>query len=140
MAFAKLQRTQSLARPKIRTASQLSHNSILSPYSQSFLRDLQHKKQPQYSMLQIKTIHKNTFRLSASYFFILPLYTSQQLARNLINLARKQHNVNKHTHITPSSSLKTKLSLIKHKQQKNRAKSTFIGHFYFSSERVSIII
>ena len=33
MAFAKLQRTQYLARPKIRAASQLSHNSILSPYS-----------------------------------------------------------------------------------------------------------
>ena len=29
--------------------------------------------QTTFSMLQIKTIHKNTFRLSASYFFILSL-------------------------------------------------------------------
>ena len=56
-------------------SSQLYHISISSPYSQSFLRDLQHKKQTQYSMPQIKTIPKNTFRLSASYFFILPLFT-----------------------------------------------------------------
>ena len=39
----------------------------------TFLRDLQHKKQTQHSMLQIKTIPKNTFRLSASYFFTFPL-------------------------------------------------------------------
>ena len=36
---------------------------------------LQHQKQTQYSMLQIKPIPKNTFRLSASYFFILPFIT-----------------------------------------------------------------
>ena len=50
----------------MRCLSQLSHNSISSPYS---LRDLQHKKQTQYSTLQIKTIPKNTFQLSASYFY-----------------------------------------------------------------------
>ena len=49
-----------------------SHNAILSPYSYS-PRVLQHQKQTQYPMLQNKTIHKNTFRLSPSYFFILPL-------------------------------------------------------------------
>ena len=33
------------------------------------------KSKPKYSMLQNKIIHKNTFRLSPSYFFIiLPLY------------------------------------------------------------------
>ena len=37
--------------------SQLSHNSITLLIT--FLRDLQHKKQTQYSMLQIKTIPKN---------------------------------------------------------------------------------
>ena len=55
--------------------SQPSHESISSPYRlhthNLSLRDLQHKKQTQYSMLQIKTIPKNTFRLSASYFIIL---------------------------------------------------------------------
>ena len=56
--------------------SQPSHKSISSPYSLSYSpRVLQHKKQTQYSMLQIKTIPKNTFRLSASYFIILPLFT-----------------------------------------------------------------
>ena len=86
MAFAKLRRTQSLARPTTRAASQLSHNSISSPYS---LRDLQHKKQTQYSMLQRKNIPKNTFRLSASYFFILPL---------LLYKLSEETTQRKHTH------------------------------------------
>ena len=59
MAFAKLRRTQSLARLTVRAAFLNYHISISSPFSQSFLRDLQHKKQTQYSMLQIKTIPKN---------------------------------------------------------------------------------
>ena len=45
--------------PRHALPSQLYHISISSPYSQSFQRDLQHKKQTQYSMLQIKTIPKN---------------------------------------------------------------------------------
>ena len=63
--------------PRQALPSQLYHISISSPYSQSFLRNLQHKKQTQYSMLQIKTILKNTFQQSASYFFIIPLYILQ---------------------------------------------------------------
>ena len=58
--------------PRHTPPSQLCHIFISFPYSQSFLRDLQHKMQTQYSMLQIL---KNTFRLSASYFITLPLYT-----------------------------------------------------------------
>ena len=81
MAFAKLRHASRYA-----LFSQLYHISISSPYSQTFLRDLQHKKQTQYSMLQIKTIPKNTFRLSASYFLIPPFISH--------NLARKQLNVN----------------------------------------------
>ena len=57
--------------------SQPSHNSISSPYSQSFLRDLQHQKQTQYSMLQIKTILKTHFDYrhlisSSSFYFSQP--------------------------------------------------------------------
>ena len=64
MAFAKLWRIQSLARPTTRTAFL---NFLITPFHllthNLSLRDLQHKKQTQYSMLQIKTIHKNTFWL-----------------------------------------------------------------------------
>ena len=55
MAFTKLQRTQSLARPTTRAAFL---NSIISPFRlllTIFQRDLQQKKQTQYFMLQIKT-------------------------------------------------------------------------------------
>ena len=61
-------------------------------------RVLQHQKQTQYSMLQIKTLSLNTFRLSPSYFFIiLLLLFLTNLARALQHSARKQHNVNTHT-------------------------------------------
>ena len=96
MAFTKLRRTQSLAHPTTPTAfSTLSYLHFVF-YSQSFLWDLQHQKQTQYSMLQIKTIPKITFQLSASYFFILPLLT-------ITNLARKQLNVNTHIRYNLSS-------------------------------------
>ena len=76
MAFAKLRRTQSLARQTTRavfsTLSYLHFVTILP----AFLRDLQHKKQTKYSMLQIKTKTKNTFRLSASYFILLLFLTT----------------------------------------------------------------
>ena len=91
LAFAKLRRTQSLARPTIRAAfSQIYHISISSLYSQPFLRDLQHKKQTQYAMLQIKTILKH---ISTSYIlkllsFIYPISISEEF------------NVNTHTHVT----------------------------------------
>ena len=125
IAFAKLQRTQSLARPTTHAAISTfstSHNSISSQYSQPFHESCSTKSKPncwltyihkrpnignalrglfpgvqlekdgsnktctlshmslgvistkhQYSMLQIKPIPKNTFRLSAPYFFILIL-------------------------------------------------------------------
>ena len=63
MAFAKLRRTQSL--DDTRCHLNLL-NLLINPfrlltisYSQSFLRDLQHKKQTKYSMLQIKAIPQN---------------------------------------------------------------------------------
>ena len=72
MAFAELQWTQSLTRPMTHAAISTfstSHNAISSPYSQSYSPwVLQYQKQTQYSMLQIKPISKNTFRLSPSYF------------------------------------------------------------------------
>ena len=67
MAFAKLQRTQSLACPKIRAAFSKLHFVSL------FTTRLAAQTQTTFSMLQIKTFLKNTFRLSAFYFFILPL-------------------------------------------------------------------
>ena len=73
MAFAKLRRTQSLARPTTRavfsTLSYLHFVSILT----AFLRDLQHKKQTQYSMLQIKTIpkHISTISILQSFLYYL---------------------------------------------------------------------
>ena len=63
MSFVKMQRTQSLTRPTTHSAISTfstSHNSISSQYLQAYsLRVLQHQKQTQYSMLQIKPIHKN---------------------------------------------------------------------------------
>ena len=79
MAFAKLRRTQSLARPTSHTAISafsISHNSISSPYSQSYSpRVLQHQKQTQYSMLQIKLIPKTHFDNRHLTSSSLPLFT-----------------------------------------------------------------
>ena len=121
MSFVKMQRTQSLTRPTTRAAiSTFStfHNSISSQYSQPFT-SLVAPKANQYSMLQIKTLSLNTFRLSPSYFFIILLLLF------LTNLARGQTTLSeettqrKHTYVTPSSSLNTNytsLSLISHLQ------------------------
>ena len=88
-------------------SSQLYHISISSPYSQSLQRDLEHRKRTQYSMLQIKTILKNTFRLHTSwtFSFIYPVSFSE----GLTNLARKQINIKSHAHYHLSS-LKQKQS------------------------------
>ena len=61
--------------------SQLYHISISSLTRKTFLRDLQHKQQPRYSMLQVKTIPKNTFRLR--HLEPSPLHTQQALASTL---------------------------------------------------------
>ena len=78
MSFVKIQRTQSLPRPTTHAAISTfstSHNSISSPYSQSnSARVLQHQKQTQYSMLQIKTLFlKTPFDYRHLIFFILLL-------------------------------------------------------------------
>ena len=57
--------------PRYALLSQLYHISISSLIHNLFRRDLQHKQQPKYSMLQIKTIHKN---VSTSYILNLLLY------------------------------------------------------------------
>ena len=68
MTFAKLRRTQSLARPTTRAAFL---NFLITPFRlhthNLSLRDLQHKKQTQYSMLQIKT-HFDYRHLTSSSF------------------------------------------------------------------------
>ena len=80
-----------------RCLSQLSHNSISSPYS---LRDLQHKSKPNIPCCKQKTIPKNSFRLSASYFHALPLLPYKHSEET----TQCKHT---HTYVTPSSSLNT---------------------------------
>ena len=66
-------KTQSLTHPTTHAAISTfstSHNSTSSQYSQLFT-SLAAPKANQYSMLQIKTLSLNTFRLSPSYFFII---------------------------------------------------------------------
>ena len=83
MAFAKLRRTQSLPRPTTHAAISTfstSHKSISSPYrllTHNLSTSPAAQTQTTFSMLQIKTILKNTFRPSASYFFIFPFITLQ---------------------------------------------------------------
>ena len=75
-------------------------------------RVLQHQKQTQYSMLQIKTLSLNTFRLSPSYFFIIIiLLFLTNLARGLTTLS-EETTKRKHTYVTPSSSLTTNFPLL----------------------------
>ena len=105
MAFAKLRRNTI---PRTTHDTRCFLNSIISPFRlllTTFPTRLAAQTQTKYSMLQIKTIPKNTFRLRTSWNFS-PLLT-------ITNLVRKQLNVNTHTCVTPSSSLKTKLSLVK---------------------------
>ena len=80
MALAKLQRTRSLARPTTRAAFL---NFLIPPfhlYTHNLSTSLAAQTQATFSMLQIKAIPKNTFRLSASFFIILP-FISHNLAR-----------------------------------------------------------
>ena len=70
MAFAKLRRTESIARPTTRAVfSTLSYLHFVSLLTTR----LAAQKQTKYSMLQIKAILKNTFRLR--HLELSPLYT-----------------------------------------------------------------
>ena len=71
-----------------------SHVSILTTSP----RVLRHQKQTQYSMPQIEPISKNTFRLSPSGSFILPLLPYK---------LSEETTQRKHAYVTPSSSLNT---------------------------------
>ena len=89
MAFAKLQRTQSLARPTIRAVfSTLSYLHFVFLLTVSPTR-IAAQQQTTFSMLQIKTIPKKHF----DYRHL----TSSSFLYYLTNLARKQLNVNTHT-------------------------------------------
>ena len=57
------------------------------------------QKQTKYSMLQIKTIPKNTFRLSASYFFILSFIYPTSFSERPYKLSEEKTQ-RKHTHVT----------------------------------------
>ena len=81
-------------------------------------------------MLQIKTIPKN-ISTSTSWNFS-PLYTKQQLAKDLTNLARKQLDVNTNTlqlllanNITP-----TKVFNGRHKETTKNVCLNFNAHRY----------
>ena len=75
---------------------------------------LQHQKQTQYSMLQIKPYSKHTFRLSPSYFFIILLLFLTNLARGLTTLS-EETTQRKHTYVTPIFLGNNKLSLATNK-------------------------
>ena len=100
MAFAKLRRTQSLARPMTRTAFlKLSHNSLSSPYSQPFHESC--STNPNYIfMLQIKAIPKNTFRLSASYFFLILSFIYPTSFSKRPHKLSEETTQREHTHYT----------------------------------------
>ena len=79
-------------------------------------------------MLQIKAKTKNTFWLSVSYFFILPLLT-------ITNLARKQHNVNTHTHVTTLPRYKhNKIFPYKIKKGKKKTRISFNSILFWGSQ------
>ena len=91
MAFAKLQRTQSLARPTTHAAISTfstSHNAISSPYSQPF--------QESCSTNTNYIFHAANKTYSYKHFDYRHL-TSSSFLYYLTNLARKQLNVNTHT-------------------------------------------
>ena len=116
MFFVKIQRTQSLTRPTTHAAISpfsTSHNTISSPYNLNPPRVLQHQKQTQYPMLQIKTLSLNTFRLSPSYIFILLLFLTN-LARGLTTLS-EETTQRKHTYVTTIFLANNKLSLATNK-------------------------
>ena len=88
--------------------SQLYHISILSLTHKLSYETCNTQTQTKYSMLQIKPIPKNiSTSTSWTFSFIYPTSFSE----GLTHLARKQLNGNTHTHVTPSSLLKTQLSL-----------------------------
>ena len=123
MSFVENQRTQSLTHPTTHaaiTTFSTSHNSISSQYSP---RVLQHQRQTQYSMLQIKTLSLNTFRPSASYLLHHPPFISHNLARGITTLSGETTQ-RKHTYVTPSSSLNTN-KLPSRQQQKLWLKSSY---------------
>ena len=77
MAFAKLQRTQSLARPTTRAAFL---NFLITPFHLLTHYETRSTNANYIFHAANKTILKNTFRLSASYFFIPP-FISHNLTR-----------------------------------------------------------
>ena len=82
----------SLTRPTTHAAISTfstSHNAISSPYSQPFTSLAAPKANPIFHAANKKLIHKNTFRLSPSYFFILLLLFLTNLARGLTTLSEE---------------------------------------------------
>ena len=78
--------------------SQLSHNSISSLYFFPFPRGLQHKDKLYFPCCQLKTIPKN---ISTSYILeLLSFIYLTTISAEITHLARKQLNVNTHTHVT----------------------------------------
>ena len=111
MAFAKLRQTQSLARPTTRATFL---NFLINPYrlhTHNLSTSLAAQTQTQYSILQIKTIPKNTFRLSASYFIILSFIYPTSFREGPYKLS-EEITQRKYTHAPYNhSSLKQKLWL-----------------------------
>ena len=77
--------------------STLSYLHFVSLFTILLTTSLAAQTQTTFSMLQIKTILKNTFWLRTSWTFSFK-YTA--ISESLSNLARKQLNVNTHKHVT----------------------------------------
>ena len=93
MAFTKLRQTQSLTCPTTRTAFL---NFLITPFrlhTHNLSTSLAAQTQTTFSILQIKTILKNKFWLSASYFFILLLFltTSPRQKHITKTITKTQH-------------------------------------------------
>ena len=98
MAFAKLRRTQSLARPTTRAVfSTLSYLHFI--YTHNLSTRLAAQKQTKYFILQIKTIPKNISTIGILLLHLSFIYLTT-ISKWFTNLARKQLNVNPHARYT----------------------------------------
>ena len=69
----------------MRCLSQLSHNSVSSPYSQFFLRDLQPKNKLNIPCCKLKLFLKTHFdyrHLTSSSFLLLPYKPSEEVTKH----------------------------------------------------------
>ena len=104
MAFAKLQRTQSLARPTTHAAISTfstSHNAISSPYSQAFHESCSTNTNYIFHASNKTYSYKHRHLTSSPFLYLL-----LKLSEGITTLSEETTQRN-HTYVTPSSSLNT---------------------------------